>query len=82
MLLHTEIDETTIPYDWILVAKVKISEDNYRFIFGSNVLSVINEFDKTNRNWLLDVGKDFKIVISTESLTKVVGNQSNISFHI
>ena len=30
-----EIDETTIPYDWVLVARVRVSEDNYRFIYGS-----------------------------------------------
>ena len=63
MLLHTEIDETTIPYDWILVARARISEDIYRFIYASEELAIINEFSKLGKNWLLDVGKEFKIIV-------------------
>ena len=50
MYLHTEIDETTIPYNWFLLAKLKVSEDNYRFIFASEELAVINELDKLGAN--------------------------------
>ena len=81
MYLHTEIDETTIPYNWFLLAKVKVSEDNYRFIFASEELAVINELDKLGANWLLDAGKEFKVIVDHDQLVRVVGHRQQIPFH-
>ena len=81
MHLHTEIDETTMPYNWLLVGRARVSEDNYRFIYGSTDLAVINEFDKLGTNWLLDAGKEFKIIVSNEQLLKLVGQKRYIPFY-
>lgn len=41
------MDDTTIPRKWVLIAKQKLSEEIWRYIFAHDKIAVLNEFEKS-----------------------------------